>query len=429
MNIHAHARLAAFAAAALLCLSSLGACGDGGAAPATASSPDAGLDAGDIDADAPDAGEGESDGDAGEDAGEPDAGEHEAPPQEPVCGDGRLDDGEVCDDGNLAPGDGCDERCAIERRQALFMSWNVQAEHLDWGGSAVEPRAAALHALLDDDEALPGVIALQEFSPAWHGEENFGWFEALGYALAIDDDGLYTEVAYRPDLYELVEAGRLPIASNYAGELVEKKTCVTWAALRELTTGKRFIALSTHWDPNNGLSKDMTIKEMLLTLVALEEVRSQGARQSAALIEALLLRFPGAHVVYAGDFNTVDLKIVDRALGTLVSGTTLASLLALFGIDVGDGFTGSHETLGQASGLIDARSEAIALGLAVNDVATTGDPAIPDFLAESGVPVVIDYAFHSADLALTSYEVMDAAAYRGVSDHNPLRVSFEYDAL
>ena len=39
-----------------------------------------------------------------------------APPADPVCGDGVVDDaaGETCDDGNREPGDGCDADCAIE---------------------------------------------------------------------------------------------------------------------------------------------------------------------------------------------------------------------------------------------------------------------------------------------------------------------------
>jgi cysteine-rich repeat protein len=38
----------------------------------------------------------------------------EPPPPEPFCGDGELDEGEECDDGNNTDGDGCSEECDIE---------------------------------------------------------------------------------------------------------------------------------------------------------------------------------------------------------------------------------------------------------------------------------------------------------------------------
>lgn len=389
-------------------------------------SADAGLapeiDAADEGGDAADAGERPGAGDAG--PGGPDAGESaDGATPAAVCGNGIVEAGEVCDDGNVEAGDGCDANCAVEKRLARFMTWNVQAEHIDWGGSAVEPRATALCGLLAASAALPDMIALQEFSPAWHEEANLACLRELGYVLALDDVGLYTEIAYRTGTYEIVESGTQPIASQFTGELVEKKTCVTWAVLRERESGKIFIPLSTHWDPNNGVRQDMPIAEIVSTLKALEDIRAQGARQSAELIGDLEARHPGAHIIYAGDFNTLDAQTIDSAL----------ALLSLF-VDIdGTDIASAHETLGAESGLIDARGRARAIGLPMEDVSTASMAALPEGMAEIiqslGIPIVIDFAFYSANLQLDGYEVWRTDAHLSVSDHFPVQVSLTYDAL
>src|SRR5262245_38589365 len=70
---------------------------------------DAGVDAaGDADADSDGDADAEADADADTDAD----GDAEV---DPVCGDGRLDDGEACDDGNRSNADDCVGDC-IEAR-------------------------------------------------------------------------------------------------------------------------------------------------------------------------------------------------------------------------------------------------------------------------------------------------------------------------
>lgn len=389
---------------------------EGGAGEADAST---GLGDGSADEGASDAGTGPV---APEDAGEmDDAGE--PPVSVPECGDGVLSDGEACDDGNLETGDGCDAACAIERHQARFMSWNVQAEHLDWGGSAVEPRVAAMCDILATMQSPPDIISLQEFSPAWHAEENFACLSDLGYALAVADAGLYTEVAYRADAFELVEAGTSPIASNFSGDVTRKKTCVTWAVLRARQSGKLFAAFSTHWDPNNGVSLDQSLEEMVATVAALEAIRVEGARQSAELIADVTSRHSGALVLYGGDFNTLD-------------ATTFATLAQILGYlvsyDVAS-IESAHGTLGQASGLWDARQSAKSFELPIIDASTTSISDFPETLANvlksSGLAIVIDFVFYDSTLALKSYEVMNDAVFSDVSDHFPVNVLLEYDAL
>ena len=43
-------------------------------------------------------------------------------PTHPVCGNGKVEEGETCDDGNTVGGDGCANRC--RREPARFLSWN-----------------------------------------------------------------------------------------------------------------------------------------------------------------------------------------------------------------------------------------------------------------------------------------------------------------
>jgi cysteine-rich repeat protein len=55
-----------------------------------------------------------ADGDRNSDTGNNPPSDAGPPPQEPVCGNGELEDGESCDDGNLVIGDGCDDICKTE---------------------------------------------------------------------------------------------------------------------------------------------------------------------------------------------------------------------------------------------------------------------------------------------------------------------------
>lgn len=64
-----------------------------------------------------------------------------------------------------------------------------------------------------------------------------------------------------------------------------------------------------------------------------------------------------------------------------------------------------------------------------DDRASVDVTELPGFVASIGFPIVIDHAFHSANLELISHEVIDGEGYGDVSDHFPLLLAFEYDAL
>lgn len=72
----------------------------------------------------------------------------------------------------------------------------------------------------------------------------------------------------------------------------------------------------------------MPFEQILCTAKALEEIRAQGARQSAELIRALEALHSGAHLFYGGVFNAIDFSI----LGGLTD-----SLFNLLNIEVGEG--------------------------------------------------------------------------------------------
>jgi endonuclease/exonuclease/phosphatase family metal-dependent hydrolase len=81
--------------------------------------------------------------------------------------------------------------------------------------------------------------------------------------------------------------------------------------------------------------------------------------------------------------------------------------------------------LANTSGLLDARTTALATQVAVNDKPTTTDPGIPSVITEAGIPIVIDYAFFSSSFTLREYEVMYGDNY-DLSDHRPVRIVLEY---
>ena len=128
-------------------------------------------------------------------------------------------------------------------------------------------------------------------------------------------------------------------------------------------------------------------------------------------------------VLYGGDFNTLD-------------ATTFATLAQILGYlvsyDVAS-IESAHGTLGQASGLLDARQSAKSFELPIIDASTTSISDFPETLANvlksSGLAIVIDFVFYDSTLALKSYEVMNDAVFSDVSDHFPVNVLLEYDAL
>lgn len=350
-----------------------------------------------------------------------------------VCGNGTVEGNETCDDGNQQSKDGCSADCmTIETgKKITAMTWNVLFEYEEWGGKPVAPRALKLHNILASYPTLPDFLALEELSPEWYLPENFEQITSLGYQKAVEKEPgstyeMFSQIVFLKDKYTMLESGYQTLPATSTDELTRKKTCVTYAVLEDKETGDKFIPMATHWLPNNGVTSDMTYGQVVDKILENEAIRIEGATISAALIQELQAKYPEAHMFYGGDLNTFDLSILLNILNA-PNMAALASIFQLVGstTEIPDDYVGSHRLLANNSGLLDARTTALATQVAVNDKPTTTDPGIPSVITEAGIPVVIDYAFFSASFTLREYEVMYGDNY-DLSDHRPVRIVLEY---
>lgn len=371
-------------------------------------------------------------------------------------------------------------------RSITFVNWNVQVDYASWGGKLVPPRAAKLKELVEGWRTswseMPAAIAIVEVSPSWHAPETTAIFNSLGYYWADEDvpikdkwNGfdcgennenvtfdlesgqedpaaascyLLTSMLYRKDAFDVVDADYVKLlpAWNASGPFVNNKVTAFCAVLKEKATSQEFLVCSTHWLANNGAKPDQGIAEIAGPILENERKRITGAHIAADFVKSMREKHPQAHVFFGGDFNTIDMNIIfESELASMVLGSDWETLakrinLLLVGSDytpVDENFRTSHAVFWSESGLEDARTEAIRQGLVTDingesgDVKTSSDPGIPEFLKNMNVPVVIDYAFHSTGMELTSYEVvMDSlGSYEFVSDHYPVRTSYKFEAL
>ena len=375
---------------------------------------------------------------------------------------------------------------AWTNREITFVNWNVQVDYFSWGGKLVPPRAAKLKELVEGWRSaprdMPAAIAIVEVSPSWHAPETTAIFNSLGYYWADEDvpikdkwNGfdcgenkenvtfdmesgqedpyaascyLLTSMLYRKDAFDVVEAdyAKLMPSWNNSGPFVNNKVTAFCAVLKEKASSQEFIACSTHWLANNGVKTGQGISEIVGPVLENERNRVEGAHIAADFVKSMMARHPDAHVFFGGDFNTLDMNIIFQSdAASAILGSDWESLasrinLLLVGSDyapIDKDFRSSHAVFWSESGLEDARTEAVAGGLVTDingksgDVKTTSDPNIPDFLMNMNVPVVIDYAFHSPGMTLTSYEVlMDAqGGYETVSDHYPVRTTYRFETI
>jgi TonB family protein len=86
----------------------------------------------------------------------------EAPPADPVCGNGAREGGEQCDDGNARDGDGCSASCQIEPKpqKAWVIAPNVLQGLRISGETAIHP-SSATQALMLRDGATDVTAALK----------------------------------------------------------------------------------------------------------------------------------------------------------------------------------------------------------------------------------------------------------------------------
>ena len=425
------------------------------------------------------------------------------PEPDPVCGDDQITGDEICDGEQgvplsckvlgasleWAPGGkpACAEDCRSiaygtctplgEPHQILIMNWNVLFAWVDWGGREVLPRAQKLHDIVEKYPVNPAFISIVEVSPDWHADEVTALFNDIGYEWADNEPSpetnrtLLSDIIYQKDQFDLLEHGLVKLLYDETdprgrgGDPVgADKAIAFYGVFEEKSTGEQFVQFSTHWDANNvwdDPTEESAIVRAIGWVTSHELNRVRGAIDSAAKLLELRQKYPKAHVFYGGDLNTVDLNILFnsnslQSINALLSAVTLStisikdlpSLISTLNIFLSssayfatlpDDFVGSHKAFWNASGLTDARTEALTTHLITSeqDTWTTSEPAIPDVFAGMDLPLVIDYAFYSKDnMQLTGYKVMtngDGVSSRDdyvfVSDHFPVQTSYTYYIL
>ena len=389
--------------------------------------------------------------------------------------------------------------------EITFANWNVQVDYASWGGHPVDDRAKTLHETMKTWPHLPNILAIIEASPNWHRPDISAYFEDLGYTWAdtlITDtwatfsdftcgennqnaflEGttenqaascfLLTDIMYQKDEFDLIDSqyvklfppkdwDGLPenctlhihgdVCSTYDPDSLfcNNKTIAFAAVLREKATGEYFIAVSTHWNPNNGTVSSDIPAGIIGPVADNERVRVYGAIQMANMINALREKYPSAHVLAGGDFNTVDLSIVYGNAVVTSAITAIVSLMGCGSSQITDSpslistlnclmngryeadrlptdFKASHQVFKETSNLIDARSKALADIPGTIDTSTASDPSITQYTDTINLMLVIDYTFYSPEMNLISYEVKQGDAYHVISDHSPVVTRYQYD--
>ncbi len=402
----------------------------------------------------------------------------------------------VCDQCTALDPGTCRE---IKTHEIQFMNWNVQFDYVAGGGKPVPPRAEKLYNTMKTWKKLPEIFALVEASPNWHAPDVVAKFDDLGYAWAdadIDEtwhdwgEGgftcgenkqnafletttqdeaascfLFTTVLYQKDRFELLETQYVKLfpptdwdglpencslhirgdfCSTYDPDNLycNNKTISFAAVLHDKVTDENFIAVSNHWNPNNGVTSSAPPASYIGPVAENERVRVYGANKAAELVKSLQAKYPGAHTFFGGDLNTVDIDQLSQAtIFKTFSITDAASMIRALnkwmvldpnsGIDytvdrLPENFVGSHSTFGRESGLLDARTVAKATFPDFKDHNTTSDPQVLAITDIIGVTVVIDYAFYSPELTLTNYYIPSDDVYVEISDHSPLITTYSF---
>ncbi len=302
-------------------------------------------------------------------------------------------------------------------------------------------------------------------------------FNDLGYDWADNtpspDTGrtLLSDIIYQKDLFDMLDYGLVKLLyddsdpNGRGGQPVgADKAIAFYAVFQDKNNGEQFIQFSTHWDANNiwdAPNGETTPVKEIGWVSSHELNRVRGALDSAAKLADLREQYPKAHVFYGGDLNTIDLNILFNSAslqtlnvmlstmtGSIVSIKDLPSLISTLNLflststafaNLPDDFVGSHKAFWDASGLMDARTEALSTGIITSeqDTWTTSEPGIPDVIAGMDLPIIIDYAFYSKDnMRLTGYKVMtngDGVSsrddYMFISDHFPVKTTYTYYKL
>ena len=348
--------------------------------------------------------------------------------------------------------------CTPANAVLTFMNWNILFEYENNGGKdPVIDRARRWHDIVSGYEVKPDFMNLLESSPQWHTQEVTALFEDAGYVWADNEvctvcsgnpDGQrapLSNVIYLKDKFQLLDHGHVSFF-NADGVTYQNpdKTIVFYAVLQEKTSGEVFVSMSSHWEANNLKNGTQTDDwaNIVGDIVEHENNRLYGVKQSIDVLRQLRAKYPDAHYLYAGDFNTIDLDIpMGSPFITAISGaSTKAELVQFINNIVPEGrmtlpenTEGSHDDMERLSGLTDARSLALSASLISpnEDLSTTsGEPAsiaIRSLLASVNIKIILDYALYSANnLTLMSYQVVTGEDYEYVSDHYPVLTTYVY---
>lgn len=161
------------------------------------------------------------------------------------------------------------------------MSFNLLAEL--WNDKPpIEGRDTAAMAVVR--AFAPDVLGIQEVSDGWH--THLAPLLSDGYAMTDRNipDGRtnYSTLVYNTKTLKLLEHG----VNVYSQGNDPKLRCATWAQFEVIATGKKFIALSTHWDLGSN-----------------PQFQAIHSEEMAALVLQLENRY-GCPVVTTGDYNS-----------------------------------------------------------------------------------------------------------------------------
>lgn len=143
------------------------------------------------------------------------------------------------------------------------------------------------------------VLCFQEFHRRSYINGFSAGLEAMGYAIVnVNTNGVnnYTPIYYRADRYEVKDSGyRL-----YTGYNDENSKGLTWALLRDKTTGKQLVAISTHfwWKGYDAADK--------ADFATHNATRVSNANEMLETVRAIQAKYGASTpIVFGGDLNSL----------------------------------------------------------------------------------------------------------------------------
>lgn len=126
---------------------------------------------------------------------------------------------------------------------ARIMSANLLVHYKSWGGTPAKPRAKMFWSVID--KYKPDVVGLQEVSDEWFSclQQNKGSYKIIS-SLETGITIKMTALMYNTDAVNLIEQGKLAYSQGDNPRLRR----VVWGLFESKSTGKRYIATSTHFD-------------------------------------------------------------------------------------------------------------------------------------------------------------------------------------